>query len=63
MRFIPPATNLVQIIRFHEALYEKLSRLVLENEDLGPAIPHAVLPKEETRRFGAYKLGEKIYDV
>lgn len=63
MRFIPPATNLVQIIRFHEALCEKLSGLVPEIEDLEPAIPHAVPPKEDTRRVGAYKLRETVFDV
>ena len=63
MRFIPPATKMVQIIRFHEALCEKLSTLVPEIEDLEPAIPHAVPPKEETRRVGAYKLRETIFDV
>ena len=63
MRFIPPATNLVQIIRFHAALCEKLSSLVPEIQDLEPAIPHAVPPKEETRRAGAYNLRETIFDV
>ena len=63
MRFIPPTTKLLQIVRFHEALCEKLSSLVLEIEDLEPAIPHAVPPKEETRRVGAYKLRDTIFDV
>ena len=63
MRFIPPSTKLVQIIRFHAALCEKLRSLVPEVEDLEPAIPHAVPPKEETRRVGAYKLRETIFDV
>ena len=53
MRFIPPSTHLVQIIRFHAALCEKLSSLMPEIEDLEPAIPHAVPPKEETRRVGS----------
>ena len=34
-----------------------------EIEDLEPAIPHAVPPKEETRRVGAYKLRETMFDV
>ena len=63
VRFIPPASNLVQIVRFHEALCEKLSALVPEIEDLDPAIPHTVPPKEETRRVGAYKLRDTIFDV
>ena len=63
MRLIPPATNLMQIVRFHEALCDKLSSLVPEIEDLEPAIPYAVPPKEETRRVGAYKLRETIFDV
>ena len=34
-----------------------------EIEDVDPAIPHAVPPKEETRRVGAYKLRETLFDV
>ena len=63
MRFIPPSTHLVQIIRFHAALCEKLRIVVPEIEDLEPAIPHAVPPKEETRRAGAYKLRDTMFDV
>ena len=63
MRFIPPATTIAQIIHFHEALCEKLSTLVPEIEDLEPAIPHAVPPQEETRRIGAYRLRQTVFDV
>lgn len=34
-----------------------------EIEGFEPAIPHAVPPKEETRRVGAYKLRETLFDV
>ena len=63
MRFIPASAHLVEIIRFHAALCEKLSSLVPEIEDLEPAILNAVPPKEETRRVGAYKLRETMFDV
>ena len=63
LRFIPPSTYLVEIIRFHARLCEELSSRVAEIEDVEPAILHAVPPKEETRRVGAYKLRETIFDV
>ena len=63
LRFIPPSTRLVEIIRFHARLCGGLRSRVAEIEDVEPAIPHAVPPKEETRRVGAYKLRETIFDV
>ena len=63
LRFIPPTASLKQILGFHHALCERLRRLVLVVKDLEPAILHAVPPKEETRKVGAYRLRETIFET